>query len=93
MSTDSTTLRDMMGNELRPGDTFVYAALQNRSVGMRAGKVRADGKLHVVSRGCVRRADGSWGRGWSKMNGRPSFDQLVKVPEECLSADVRSALE
>lgn len=93
MSTDLTTLRDMMGNELRPGDTFVYAAMRFRSVGMRIGKVRPNGSLHIVCPGMVRTPEGGYTPGWAKMSGRPTSSQLIKVPAEHLNAQVLEALE
>lgn len=85
--------KDMMGNTLYPGDTFVYAALQNRSVGMRIGKVLADGSLRIAAQGSVRTPEGTWVRGWAAMRGRPSFDQLIKVPDGYLTRQAREALE
>lgn len=85
-------MKDMMGNTLAAGDHFVYAALRYRSVGMRIGRVLEDGRLRIACEGSVRKEDGTWGRSWELMNGRPNASQLIKVPVESLSTAARESL-
>jgi hypothetical protein len=83
-----SVLRDYLGNALEPGDYFVYAALRNKSVGMRVARVLAtEGGLKILA------AERSWRSGWSLLRGRPDPQQSVRIARAYVPSEVRVLLD
>jgi hypothetical protein len=80
-------IRDYLGHEVAAGDYLVYAALRNKSVGMRVARVLStEGGLKILA------AERGWRSPWSLLRGRPDTNQAVRIARSDVPTEVRALL-